>query len=199
MIFSYNCKERNHKYKKTMATKKRNNGKSPNYKCEAFKTISECVEAAINTSDYRSESTFGNTLVQDLSKKAFGALISEKIITKQGRPNSEGRYAYITKVLPFFGTHELKTLETEPTAFQEKFCLHPSRRDEVSLALLLYRNEDPSRVFGMDRQWIQEKIPIFEDFRDFTKEGEDDPGLSPFERVSPGLLEDFLSEDSTLY
>lgn len=178
--------------------KKVNNKKGPNYNCEAFQTIKESVEAALKTCEYRSESTFGNALVQDLAKKAFGVLITEKIITKQGKQNSESRYTYITGVLPFLGQHELQILEKDPKTFGAKFCIHPFRKEEKSLALLLYQNEDPLRVFRMDRQWIEENLPIFEEFRGFSKENEEDPGLSPFECVDPNFLEDFLSEDSQL-
>ena len=180
-----------------MATKT-NNGNGLNYNCEAFKTIEESIETALETSGYGSESTFGNTLVQDLAKKAFGVLISEKITTKQGEKKSESRYAYITGILPYVGQHELNTLEKNPEIFAEKFCPHPSRKGETSLLLLLYKKEDPFRVFcreNIDKRWIEKNLQVFEDFREFSRADDDDPGLSPFERVSQDVLDDFFSGD----
>ena len=179
-----------------MATKKVKNGKSPNYNCEAFQIISDGIKSALEMSEYTSETLSNNALPQILANKAFGVLISEKIITKHGKPNSESRYTYITGVLPFFGQQELQVLEKNPKTFADRFCLHTFRKDEKSLALLLYQNEDPLRVFGMDRKWIKGNLQVFEEFREFTKEDEEDSGLSPFECVDPSILEDFLSTES---
>lgn len=179
-----------------MATKSKNS-KGVNYNCEAFQHVRDDVKAALETSNYRSES-LGDASLQKLAKNAFGVLVSEKILTTQGKPISEGRYAYILGVLPFFSSYELRILEEDPKSFAEKFCLHPSRRDEKSLALILYKNEDPLRVFGMDKQWISKNLQVFEEFREFTKVDEEDPGLSPFERANPDILEDFLFKDDSL-
>ena len=91
-----------------MAIKKVKNGKSPNYNCEAFQIISDGIKSALEMSEYTSETLSNNALPKILANKAFGVLISEKIITKQGKPNSESRYTYITGVLPFLGNRSSK-------------------------------------------------------------------------------------------
>lgn len=183
--------------------KKDKHRKGPNYNCEAFHSIKKNVQLALQTSKYTSESSFGDSLTQDLADKVFHVLISETIIDKEGKVKSEGRYVYIREVLPFFGQHELRVLENDPKDFASRFCLHPSRKDGKSLALLLYYNEDKNRVFSMGREWIESKLPLFGEFREFSKEDPDDPedyGLSPFERVTdPYILGGFLSKDESLY
>ena len=73
-----------------MATKSKRKG--INYNCETFQRIRANVKIALETTAYRSETSFGDTLVQDLAEIAFGVLITEKIITKQGKQNSESRW-----------------------------------------------------------------------------------------------------------